>query len=115
MDEGTQGRLTFELRGGEGEREIKSILFQERSENVRITIGGLKATSRLRSSTEASSIVIHATYPIVKSFGSCISTTFPFLFLLIMGFKIQILERNAFLGKTNRSFFRLLNRMQSAV
>ena len=101
--------------GTKGDYHGKSILFQERSENVRITIGGLKATSRLRRSTEASSIVIHATHPIVKSFGSCITTTFPFLFLLIMGFKIQIFERNAFLRKTNRSFFRLINRMQSAV
>ena len=101
--------------GTKGDSHCKSILFQERSENVRITIGWFKATSRLRSSTKASIIVIHARYPIVKSFGSCISTIFPFLFLLIMGFKIQIFERNAFLGKTNRSFFRLINRMQSAV
>lgn len=32
-----------------------------------------------------------------------------------MGFKIQIFERNAFYGKTNRSIFRLINRMQTAV
>ena len=31
-----------------------------------------------------------------------------------MGFKIQIFERNAFLGKTDSSFFRLINGMQSA-
>ena len=40
---------------------------------------------------------------------------FPFPVLLIMGFKIQIFERNAFVGKTNRSFFSLINRMQTAV
>ena len=73
------------------------------------------ATFRLQSSTEGSSIVIHATYPNVKSFGSRILTIFPFLFLLIMGFKIQIFERKAFLGKTNRSFSSLINRMQTAV
>ena len=77
--------------------------------------GGLTATSHLQSSTEGSSIVIHAPYPNAKSFGSHILTIFPFLFLLVMGFKIQIFERKTFLGKTNRSFFSLINRMQTAV
>ena len=66
--------------------------------------------SRHKKST---SIVIHATYPIVKSFESCISSIFLLLFLLIMGFKIQIFERNAFEGKTNRSFFRLINTLRA--
>ena len=30
-----------------------------------------------------------------------------------MGFKIQISERNAFEGKTNRSFFRLINTLRA--
>ena len=30
-----------------------------------------------------------------------------------MGFKIQIFERNAFEGKTNRSFFRLINTLRA--
>ena len=51
----------------------------------------------------------------IKSFGSRILTIFSFLFLLIMGFKIQIFERKAFLGKTNRSFSNAINRMQTAV
>ena len=51
--------------------------------------------------------------PLLRVLSHVFHQFFPFLFLLIIGFKIQIFERNAFEGKTNRSFFRLINTLRA--